>query len=303
MKYLISLLFLVAAPAIAEIPRQFQVVTHGTGSILDQTCRKLFAMYDSKYNAEAIVVAKPGQNGMVAVRDVLNSDRFSIRCGGSGDHVFNFFIHPEEAATLKRLRPVTITVRTPLYFFTGRAFAEARDLRQAIAQHKKLNRPIMIVGITSPQPRVIMDLIAEQEGIRIEYINFRNASDQIAMLADGTLDLAIDAGALMPLADTNKIRLLGYNEQSNITGIQAANVNQWYGTGHLTGFLSLSVGDRVPAATIQELNTRLVSLMRTDEFRQWAANRNVGVLATSLIETQSVIDRLYKATEKSWPKN
>jgi tripartite-type tricarboxylate transporter receptor subunit TctC len=299
-KLLLVLFVLISEVTFAEIPKQFNVYLPNQGGLSDQVCREIWNLYNVQYNSSAIINYKFGQGGVIAVKELIRQPGLSIGCTSSAEIVFNYFLYPNEVDTLSRAQMVVQTVGVSMHFYTGKAHEGARDLHDIIRLAKANGVPLK-VGIATTNPKVMMDVIAKKEKINVTYINFKGSTDMLPSLIDGSLDLAVDAGVLLSMVDTGRIKFMGYISKNDHENLKSQiNLQKYYHTAKLNGFLSISVGPRVDPQEFAELQRRLISILNSDNFKKFASDKNLTVLATTPEEAKGNIEHLKQATRVSW---
>jgi tripartite-type tricarboxylate transporter receptor subunit TctC len=291
-------LLAVITTAFAEVPKQFNVYTQSQGGISDLACRKLFDLYNDRYQAETAVMFKPGLSGVLAIKEMLAQPKLSVECGSMSTVTTNYFQYPEHVADLNRATPIMFVHTAESFYYTGRAFIGARDIKDVWRQAKKDNRTLK-VGVYYGLAQTGIDVMAEQEGVRVEYINFKGPTDMVAVLINGDLDIAVDSGPLLNLAKDGKITVIGRTgtfQHPNFKDVPA--LTQYYNLSIGNGFTVLFVNEKATGDDIKELHLRLVNIMNSEDYRKFANQQGIDVVASSPDTTVSTIIRSRRVVEK-----
>lgn len=240
----------------AEIPTQLKVYTTGSpGPTV--VCRALFAEYDKKYNSTTQFIIKPGVGGTLALAEMVKDKDFAVDCmTGISESVFNNTAYPGFEAEHAALTLAPIILKSGVYYVTGNN-NKSDTLPQLLASKKDIT-----VGVPSTSAQFVGGYVFGSHAIT--WIPFKNSAEAISSLMDGSLDVFIDYGSLVPVVKSGKLKGLGY-----LNGTAGENLGPDLNTTYpaaakiqVTGAIGTSKHNS--AADIEEMGKRINSLMDND---------------------------------------
>lgn len=269
MNKIISICVLLLAWTFAKAETNLSWVTVAGGT-LESTCRSLWKEYDSIYNTNtAVIPGRPGQGGGLAVEDVLRSEKVnSTICMGMSQLFLNPLLFPGQTKE-DQLEPLIIVTRTPFVLYVPND-VPANNYQDAITYFRSLKRPIN-VGMFLPIFRAT-SLVLEQRGITVNAVPFKNSPQQYSSLADGSLDLAFDAGQGFLIAhQTKKFKAIAYidsEENSQFQGIKnIINVEPDLRVIQAASMLIVSAPKNMPSHLKKMFAERLKKAVESDGFK------------------------------------
>jgi tripartite-type tricarboxylate transporter receptor subunit TctC len=256
MKHFIFTLALLFSASSYALPAQFNVYSSQVSGTKDTNCRILFDLYSKKYNATPVFLIRKGASGMVAMKEMLRDNNFSVLCSGPSESVYNNAAYPGNEADHKLLSMVTIISLGPTTLYT-RPGSKAPTIQDLL----KLDRPITI-GHNAQGPKSAAQAIFK--GKSIIWVPFTNSVDSLPSLLDGGLDVYADSGSLEELSNAGKILSLGHlNGTKQVGGPDLA--KDFPVAAQLPAFVAITTSSNNDPKDIQELNKRLVSIITGSE--------------------------------------
>ena len=187
-------------------------------------CSTLFAAFDRIDNTSTIVLLKAGAGGLIAIQ-AAQQEPNSLVCGvGAADLFLYSQIHPNYINLYKDLKVFNILYTTGTYLHAS--VNNQHNTLLDLLKTSTTSKPIL-VGFEITSAKIIGNKLISATNAPITLIPFKRASDAIASLQDGTLDLLVTNGNIMqPFVEANKIKLMGYVNDTGIVGnTQATNFN------------------------------------------------------------------------------
>jgi tripartite-type tricarboxylate transporter receptor subunit TctC len=219
MKYILSLIFsVICLNSYAELPTTIPLYyAQLTGGKIN-VCRALFDLYDKKYNTSTVFINKPGADGLLAMEEMLKSKDFSLLCSGPSESVFNNIQYPGHEVSHNALTMVSIISVSPFSFITGN-----NNKYSTLPELLKSRKPITVGYHAQGLKFIAQTAFGDYP---VTWVPYKNSSEALASLMDGTLDLYTDGGALEIIAKSGKLKSLGHlNGLDNTSGV---NLNKVY---------------------------------------------------------------------------
>lgn len=261
----------------AEIPSQLKVYTTGSpGPTV--VCRALFAEYDKKYNSTTQFVIKPGVGGTLALAEMIRDKDFAVDCmTGLSESVFNNTVYPGFEAEHAALTLSSIILKSGVYYVTGNN-NKANTLPQLLASKKDI-----VVGIPSTSAQFVGGYVFGSHAIT--WVPYKSSAEAVSSLMDGSLDVFIDYGSLVPVMKSGKLKGLGF-----LNGTAGENLgpdlNSTYPLAakiQVTGAIATS--NRNNPADIEEMSKRISSLI--DDEAVSSAIKKIGAIPVKMTAKDS----------------
>jgi tripartite-type tricarboxylate transporter receptor subunit TctC len=286
-------------PAQAQLPDNFTVVTsQPPGGIIDTTCRKVFEIYNRIHNTNSVTLNKVGGNGAVAEREVVANTKFTVGCASGAEHWASpiMFSMPDA----DKVRIVTQIVAIPDFYYTS-TNNSAKTFTDLLENYKQHNTPISIGGFSGHIAR--MEFVLKKYNVKSTAVPYQKMTDMVPSLMDQTLNLSIDGGTLLPLAQENKIKVLGYISRRDLPNIDAKNYyKQYQDLGPMLPTMALYVSKAISDDQFDEFAKRTISIIRSEEFHQWAMPKNFTPLGESPKQAEEVIEKARQLFSNSQKK-
>jgi tripartite-type tricarboxylate transporter receptor subunit TctC len=286
--FLIISLLLNLCIAQAQVPNNFSVVvSQAPGGTYDLMCRKLFEIYDKTYNANTVVVNRLGGYGSIAQREVVRNTKFSAGCTAASEFWVNPYLYPMPDAD--KIRVVTIIARQTDFFYTG-IKNPARSFSELIDNAIKTNKTVTIGGW--PAHIAKLEYIMQHHGVKYSVINYQKLSDMIPSLIDGTLDIGAEGGTLMSFVKEDKIKFIGYINDTDWSKLPAKNylkqypdLAQW--SGSFVMYVSKSTSDDI----FNEYTQKITKIIKSDEFVEWTISRELTPVGNSPKQAEDFLEK------------
>lgn len=293
MKKLIALFALVVSIAHAELPSKFNVYQTGFGTV-DSVCRVLFAEYDKAFNSKTVMSITPGASGMMATLAMLKDKSFAVQCGGSlSESVINTYQYPGHEEELSQQTVVSIIAKGVTEFST-RANSPYSTLPELLKSKKEL-----IIGYNANTPKLTAEIIVSDHSVT--WVAYKNSSEAISQLLDGSLDLYVDGGGLIPLIEQGKLKSLGkLNGASNAPGIDLKKL--YPEAGKITILLNVITSKANNIDDINELHKRLDKLMNNQNVIDIIKTVRYEPNISTVVEANDYIDNFRKYYVKKYVK-
>lgn len=269
-KFLATAFVLLLTSTAASATEQNFVWTSVPSGVLEGSCRIFWREYDSIYNTNsAFMPVKTGLSGGLVVDDLLASKKQnSFLCTGPSLLFLNPLMYPGKTQE-DQLEPLIMAAQLSFVWYVP-SNVSVNSYQDLIAYFKSLNRPIN-VGMFLPIFKVIEPIFA-QHGIKVNAVNFRNSPQQYPSLADGSLDLAFDAGAGVEIANqTKKFKAIGYVDTSKnplLSGLKNfADAESDLRVISAAGGIAIAVPKSMPDAQKKLLVERFSTVAAREEFR------------------------------------
>jgi tripartite-type tricarboxylate transporter receptor subunit TctC len=270
-------------------------LTAGGGN-LEVLCRHVWNEYDTKHATKTVFFIKPGADGLLATQDMLNfSSPRKFLCAGS-TVITNRLVYPENYSD--KVEILLQSVVTPLVWYSPNT-NQSKDFPELVAYWKSLNRPVN-VGIFFSTSRGLVNQLEKVHGLNINLINYRSAPQMYPDLAQGSLDLALDAGGSVDVAQgTGKFRVLGYVHNNNIKSLKDY---PNFITNQLEHYIwqGIFIPNTMPKETKLQVSKELKAIMMQQPFKELAAQYHSTATAIEQPEVLGLVHRQWKIMEKYW---
>jgi tripartite-type tricarboxylate transporter receptor subunit TctC len=289
MKSLFTFLLSLLCFSAFAVPDQFNVYSSQTSGTKDTNCRAVFDLYAQKYNATPVFVVKKGASGMIAMKEMQADPKFSVLCSGPSESVYNNKAYPGNEANHKLLTMVTVVSLGPTTFYTG-----PNSKFTAITDLMKTGRPVTI-GHNAQGPKSVAQAIFK--GYPITWVPFTNSIDSLPALIDGTLDVYADSGSLEELSNAGKIRTLGHlNGPASVGGKDLA--KDYPEAAQLPAFVAITTSVNNDPRVIEELNKRLIPLIKTEHVRQIIGKIGWEPAGYSVKQSNEMVEKINRLLDK-----
>jgi tripartite-type tricarboxylate transporter receptor subunit TctC len=195
-----------------------------TNGPIEVMCRAIWTEYDERYGTNSIIIPKPGNDGFISLIDMADSKANANRklmCGGSSQFVFLPVLNKATIPEVNKFEPLARTVDNVQVYYVNNS-NPAKNFKEMIAHFKSLNRPINIAYYFATQ-RATINYIEKTYNLPVNAVPFKTIPQVYPSLIDKTIDLAIDSGASIPLAQSGKFRVIGYLANHNYEQLKAYN--------------------------------------------------------------------------------
>lgn len=247
------------------------VVGATPGGTLDTTARLLAEGLTAQLKVPVLVENKAGANGAIAAEVVAQakSDGQTLLLGTSGLNTLPLLQKSLPYDFNRDLSPVAIVAFTPFLLFSG-ANSQASSVSTLIA-YAKTHPQRLSAGSGDGVTLMASELFKAASGISVISVNYRGGGQMITDIVGGSVDYGfLGATAVMPLAKTGKLRLLGVASAKRLEiapdvptlaeqGVKGVFVEPWLG-------LVLPKG--TDQAVVQVLERAIAATVQTEIFQK-----------------------------------
>jgi tripartite-type tricarboxylate transporter receptor subunit TctC len=249
------------------------VVPFPPGSGTDTSARYFAKKLSEATGQPVIVENKPGANGFLAVKQVLAApaDGYTVFVGSNSTLAVN-------AAVFRKLpydpqgdfAPLTMMMRAPALLAVPEAspYKTLADLvRDARAHPGKLN-----YGSGSAGYQLMAELFKEQAQADIKQVPYKGASEALAAVAGGTLDMTFaDITASTELVKGNRVRALALASDRRAAVLPAVPTAAEAGLPGFAAYVWVGamVSAKTPRPEAEKLASLLAAIERLPETREF----------------------------------
>lgn len=269
MKNLLTLISLIALSTLAAAEVNQSVFLPYSGGNLEIICRTLWTKYDQRFNTNSNVILKSGADGILATSELLSGTPESkFMCITNTTVMFNKLTYPEVNTRIQDIETIIQIARTPTVWYTP-IQNPAKSFTELLNYFRSLNRPVN-VGTFTGTGKIIAKYLASKYKIKINQINFKNGTQFYPSLADGSIDLAFDAGGGIQVAEIGKFRIVGYssdNRDAYPLLNKYPNFSKEDSTlSHFHAWFGIAVPRKLSHTTKQEYIQKLSTIILQEEF-------------------------------------
>ena len=277
-------------------------ITH-PGGRLDNMCRKIWSEYETRYNTPVTVFVKPGVDGILAAKDMsAHPSTTKVMCHGNSMWVQNRFVHTNIDTGTDNLEMLIKYSDESTVWYTPNN-TPAKSLDNLVQHLRSLNRPVN-VGVFTGVHRLLSLYIEKKYNIPVNIVSYKRNPDLFPQLADGSLDLAFDAGGGTELALAGRFRIQGYGSLHTDKKLSAYR-NFYQDNAELAKFslwLGLTVPKSMSSKNKQLLAKRVELIVSQDSFREYAAANHAPVSVVTDSDLSAMIAGQIQSTASIWKK-
>jgi hypothetical protein len=280
-KYILALLFALSTSAFAE---PVAIYIGSVGGPLEVLCRAMSQQYEKDHGDTVAFYPMAGLDNIVAIKAMLQNTTTPTKmlCHGSSAVVQNQFVHAGIEHYTQDLYPIIKWADAPIVFYTNNSAPAFANLKQTMDYYRGLNRPIN-VGVYLGYQKVVVADLARQYKVPLVSIPFKRATDFFPTLSDNSLDMAMDVGGGLSVAESGKFKALGYIALKDVPTMKSYKnlVNEKADFKQYASYNAVSVPRDMPEAQRTQLTARLVKIFNSAEQRQLAESN---VQVTNVLE-------------------
>ena len=190
------------------------VVPFSAGGGVDVMARLLAEKLRVSLGQTIIVDNKPGGSGMIGTMAAVRApaDGYTLLMATAGETAINPHVHKGKIqyAPEKDLAPISLVVRVPNVLVVNPALP-IKSVAELVAYGKANPGKLTYAtsGIGNPQ-HLAGELFARTAGIRMTHVPYRGASNQLADVAGGSVDLTfVSLAGAAPFVKDGRVRPLG----------------------------------------------------------------------------------------------
>lgn len=299
-KIFLALFLAIASPLMANPTNNVWLPFQGGN--LDTICRAIWRDYDQLFNTNTVINIKQGATGEIASKDMLDSSAVNRSiCAPVAMILYNQYTMPDTKVYGDDLDTLIRVVRWPNVFYGPNRTPQARTLDELVTYLRSLKRPVN-VGILAGTTRVLVQYIARTYNLEINVINFTNGPQMYPTLIDGSIDLALDSGGGVAVAEQGRFKILGYSAVTTIPRLQPApnfaQANQEL--ANIEAWLGIAVPKTTDPAIKAQLTRQLEQVVKQEKFRLFAESMVSTADGLTGPALQDVINRQRTTIKRYW---
>ena len=265
-----------AAPAQAQdfSGKTMRILVPATpGGSADLAARTLAQSLQTRLGANVIVENRPGGGGQVGVEAVMNAapDGLTLLLAPNGYVTIMGGFRADFPDPRRALVPITKLINNPFAIAVNVALP-AKTFQEFLAYARsrpgELNYAVPAVGT---HVHLVGEMLRLATGVKMVAVPYKGTAAATTALLAGDVDTTIsDLATLLPLARSDKLRLLASTDPARSTiapdlptvaelGVPGFGVNAW---------LALFAPAGTPVAIVDRLNTEVTEILRQPDVRQ-----------------------------------
>lgn len=254
--------------------RPIRIVTpFGAGTTTDSAARFLARKLSEATGQGVVVDNKPGGNGVIGVQSLLQApaDGYTLMVGTNSTHAANASMMknlPYDA--IRDFQPISGLIQGGLVL-TVRQGLPVKNLPELVDYARK-NPGKLTFGAASSGGRAGGEMFKQLAGLDIVHVPFKTLPNVITEMMAGRIDIAVaDALALMPHVKSGQLKALGVTTRTRMPGLEQIPTIAEQGVAgyELTGWMGVFAPAKTPPAVVTRLNTLVVSVLKTQEARDF----------------------------------
>jgi tripartite-type tricarboxylate transporter receptor subunit TctC len=264
-------------PAMAEPLFPGQQITliapYPPGGVVDMTARLLAEGFGEKFGQGAIVINKPGANGMVGLADLVKAapDGLTLLLNNDGGLGIppavdpNFKFDPKTSYT-----PVAQAVEYSHTFIVNSELpvkTVADFIAYAKARPGELNFGTPGIGTL---PHIAMELFMQRTGTKLVHVPYKGAVPALTDLLAGSINVNVQSvPTVLGQAKNDRMRVLAVFSRQRINGLPDAPTMEESGLNDfvITSWLGVFGPPGLPAAVRDRLSSSIVDIVRQPKFQ------------------------------------
>ncbi|MES2976961.1 MAG: tripartite tricarboxylate transporter substrate binding protein [Pseudomonadota bacterium] len=260
------------------------VVPFGPGSATDTITRLLIDKAGKSLGTTFVVDNKPGANGLIAAREVVNApkDGYTIIVSSNSAHAANQYLYKNLGYDpVRDFAPITGLTTNP-HLLVVRSTLPVNNLRELI-QYGKDNPGKLNFGAGNTGSLANSSLISSLGGFSAVQVPYKSPPPAVVDMLAGRVDfMSVDyfivnehirAGALRPLAVTSKSRL------SSLPNVPT--VAETIPGYELNGWVAAFAPAGTPPELIAKLNKAFTDVVRSPEFERYMEQQGMQGFSTT----------------------
>ncbi|WPB58396.1 tripartite tricarboxylate transporter substrate binding protein [Xylophilus sp. GOD-11R] len=267
------------------------VVPFGPGSGTDTSARYFARKFQDMTGQPVVVDNKPGGNGFIAVRQVLDApaDGYTVFIGSNSTLAVNVALFkklPYDPAS--DFAPLSMMMRAPAVLVVPPS-SPYQSLAQLVAAAKaepgKLN-----YGSGSAGYQLMAELFNDMAAVDTRQVPFKSAAEALTAVASGTVDLSFaDITAALELVKGGRVRALAVAADRRAGALPMVPTTAEAGlAGYAASvWVAATVSARTPPATAEKLATLFTQIERLPETREFYARLGAETMAGGAEEMKS----------------
>jgi tripartite-type tricarboxylate transporter receptor subunit TctC len=266
-KLLTTLLLTLSLTANAQLT---VVLPFAAGSIVDLSCRKLVEVYDNMHNTNSTFMNMPGADHIIAHKHFITMTEPALLCAGTGVGGFNQHNNPKLSPSVDTLKPV-------VEFFAITHFilapSSGPNTLEEIMSHSKRTGKSILVGAPSTNAADVLTHVLAKNNVKFEIVSYKKPTDSIVSLADGSLDTYVDGGSIKLLGELSGVKEIAHITVGEPKTKTVNLMNKYPILENTVSRVIIYARANMSDNEIQVLNTRLNTVMNSDQFQSFRKER------------------------------
>jgi tripartite-type tricarboxylate transporter receptor subunit TctC len=249
------------------------IAPYPPGGVVDMTARLLAEGFNEKFGQQAIVLNKPGANGMVGLADLVKAvpDGLTLLLNNDGGLGIppavdpNFKFDPRTSYT-----PIAQAVEYSHTFIVNSALpvkTVADFIAYAKARPGELNFGTPGIGTL---PHIAMELFMQRTGTKLVHVPYKGAVPALTDLLAGSINVNVQSvPTVLGQAQNDRMRVLAVFSRQRIKGLPDVPTMEESGLNDfvITSWLGVFGPPGLPAAVRDRLSSDIVDIVRQPKFQ------------------------------------
>ncbi len=271
------------------------IVPYPAGGLTDILTRGLAERLSKIWGQPVLAVNKPGANGVIATAQTAKADPdgYTILFGTDATLAANLSLYsnvPYEP--LRDFVPLTLIGRYNLVLVVHKD-VPAKTFDELLAYVRKQSKPLNFASVgTGSTHHLSMELLKSLAKIDVVHVPYRGGgpattaviAGEVEMMFNGpaTVQDHVAAGSVRALAVSGKARSPIFPDAPSISevGFPTFDMVNWYG---------LLVPAGTPPAIVEKLKKDIISVVASQEFKDWALARGIDPASSTEEEFRTLI--------------
>lgn len=266
------------APAFTPVKPVRIIAPSSPGGILDLTSRTIAATWGEMLSQPVVVENLPGAGGTIGIQGALRADPdgHTLVMGSLGPNAANYTLQEKLPYTAADLAPVVFVLSMPdvVVVNPNLPIHSLAELKTHAATRP--NGLSMAISTSGSSGHLAGELLKSRLGMPAVGVVYRGAAPALNDLIAGQVDFMVDnLITALPLIRGGKLRALAVTTRERAPELPDVPtvIEQGYPDFDVSVWLGLFVSSKVPAATVQALNTDLNRVLTTPAVRDRIAQQ------------------------------
>ena len=263
------------------------VVPFGPGSATDTIARMVTEKAARLLNTTFVVDNKPGANGLIAAREVVNApkDGYTIIVSSNSAHAANKYLYKDLGYDpVKDFAPITGLTTNP-HVLVVRASLPVKDMKEFI-QYGKANPGKLNFGAGNTGSLANASLVRTMAGFTAADVAYKSPpAAVIDLLADRLDFLSVDYFIVNEHIKSGKLRPIGVTSKTRLRALpDVPTVAETLPGYELNGWVAAFAPAGTPAPVVDRLNKAFGEVMRSPEIEQYMERQGMQGFVTTPAE-------------------
>jgi tripartite-type tricarboxylate transporter receptor subunit TctC len=299
---------MLAIPAVAQelFPgRQITLIApYAPGGVVDITARILAEGFTEKFGQAAIVINKPGANGMIGLADLVKSlpDGLTLLLNNDGGLGIPPAVDPNfKFDPMKDYTPIAQAVQYSHTFIVNTALpvkSIAEFVAYAKARPGELDFGTPGIGTL---PHIAMEMFMQRTGTKLVHVPYKGAVPALTDLMSGAVNVNVQsAPTVLAQAQSDRMRILAVFSDQRIKELPSVPTMEESGLKDfvITSWLGVFGPPDLPQEIRDRLSRGIVEIVRQPKFQEKFLNLGLEPVGTDA----ATFTQLYYAEVTRWKK-